>query len=248
MRLVLLMGATLAVTCGCAAHATSSTAAAGALDVPQLVTPQEGAVLTFFPRTIDFEWRAVPGAATYGIEVDCYHCCATDQWCSDVNPRAVPRHQVAATKFTTEFPGNQPGRWRVWAIDGAGRPGPRTPWREFTFYQQTRTAAAPPSSFQDPTTGQMLSGPGVVGPHAVYSPAANYPQSALKDRITGEVTLSAVVDENGRVQAVTVRRSLRADLDDTAIATLKTWRFEPARKDGRAMAARIDVTMTFTLR
>jgi outer membrane biosynthesis protein TonB len=32
------------------------------------------------------------------------------------------------------------------------------------------------------------------------------------------------------------------------MATLKTWRFEPARKDGRAMAARIDVTMTFNLK
>ena len=156
MRLVLLMGVALGVTftSACAAHATSSTAAARALDVPQLVAPPEGAVLTFFPRTIDFEWNAVPAAATYEIEVDCYHCCATDRWCSDVNPRGVPRHQVTATKFTTEFPGNQPGRWRVWAIDGAGRPGPRTPWREFTFYQQQRPAQAPPS-FQDPATGQM---------------------------------------------------------------------------------------------
>ncbi len=246
MRLVLL-GVTLAVTCACAAHATSSTAAAGALEVPQLVTPPEGAVLTFFPRTIDFEWKAVPRAATYGIEVDCYHCCATDRWCSDVNPRAVPRHEVIASRFTTEFPGNQPGRWRVWAIDGAGRPGPRTAWREFTFYQQQRPAVAPPS-FQDPATGQMVSGPGVTGPRPIYSPNATYPPAAMKDRITGEVTLSAVVGDDGRVQTVTVRRSLRTDLDDTAVATLKTWRFEPARKDGRAMAARIDVTMSFNLK
>jgi protein TonB len=155
---------------------------------------------------------------------------------------------VTATKFTTEFPGNQPGRWRVWAIDGAGRPGPRTPWREFTFDQPTRPATTAPPGFQDPATGQMVSGPGVSSPRAVYSPVANYPQAAVKDRIAGEVTLSVVVDENGRVQAVTVRRSLRADLDDSAIATLKTWRFEPARKDGRAIASRIDVTMTFNLK
>jgi TonB family protein len=214
MRRVLVVGIALAITCACAAHSASSTAPAAPLGAPQLVAPDEGAVLTFFPRTIDFEWRAVPGAATYGIEVDCYHCCATDQWCSDANPRALPRHVVTATRFTTEFPGNQPGRWRVWAIDGAGRPGARTPWREFTFPQQTRTAATAPPAFQDPATGRMVSGPGVSGPRAVYSPIASYPQTALKDRIAGEVTLSAVVDENGRVQDVTVRRSLRADLDD----------------------------------
>ena len=247
MYRVLLMSIALAVTCACATHATSSTAAVVALDMPQLVAPPEGAVLTFFPRTIDFEWKAVPGAARYGIQVDCYHCCAVDQWCSEANPRVMPRHEVTATRFTTEFPGSQPGRWRVWAIDSSGQPGPRTSWREFTFYQQSRPAQAPPS-FQDPATGQMVSGPGVAGPRAVYSPSASYPQAALKDRITGEVTLSAVVDENGRVQTVSVRRSLRADLDDSAMATLKTWRFEPARKDGRAMAARIDVTMTFNLK
>ena len=57
--------------------------------------------------------------------------------------------------------------------------------------------------------------------------------------------MEAVVDENGRVQSVRVTRSLRSDLDDTAVATLKTWRFEPARKNGKAVPAQVIVTMSF---
>jgi Ca-activated chloride channel family protein len=108
-------------------------------------------------------------------------------------------------------------------------------------------AVAPPS-FRDPVTGAMVSGPGVVGPRAVYSPTPTYPQSALKDRITGQVFMEAVVDEAGRVQSVRVTRSLRQDLDDSAVETLKTWRFEPARRDGQAMAAQLTITMSFNVR
>ena len=108
-------------------------------------------------------------------------------------------------------------------------------------------AVAPPS-FRDVVTGAMISGPGVVGPKAVYSPTARYPQSALQDRISGEVFMEAVVDETGRVQSVRVTRSVRPDLDDSAVATLKTWRFDPARKDGQAMAAQVTITLTFNVR
>jgi TonB family protein len=216
-------------------------------EAPALVSPPEGAVLTFFPRVIDFEWTPVPGAARYRIEVDCYHCCVTDKWCADVNPSAVQTRDVTAPKSTIEFSGNQPGRWRVCAIDASGRLSAKSAWRQFTFYRPSAPAAAPPS-FQDPATGHMISGPGVVGPKATYSPSPSYPPSALKDRMAGEVAMEGVVDENGRVQSVRVTRSLRADLDDSAVATLKTWRFEPARKDGQAVPARINVTMSFNVK
>ena len=85
-----------------------------ALPAPRLVAPPEGAVLTFFPRTIDFEWAPVDGAVRYVVEVDCYMCCAAERWCSDVGPNRTTRSEVAAARLIgSEFPGNQPGRWRV---------------------------------------------------------------------------------------------------------------------------------------
>ena len=110
------------------------------------------------------------------------------------------------------------------------------------------SATAPMPSFWDPVTGAAIGGPGVVAPKAVYSPPPPYTSSALKDRITGEVFMEVVVDETGRVQRARVTRSVRTDLDDSALATVKTWRFEPARKDGQAVAARLVVTMSFNVR
>ena len=37
-------------------------------------------------------------------------------------------------------------------------------------------------------------------------------------------------------------------LDSDDVATLKTWRFEPARKDGQAVPAQIIVTMSFNVK
>jgi VWFA-related protein/TonB family protein len=231
----------------CAMPEKGGSAAPAAPEAPALVSPPEGAVLTFFPRLIDFEWAAVPGAARYRIEVDCYGCCATDKWCADVNPSAVEMRDVVVPKSTVDFPGNQPGRWRVCALDVRGRPGPKTAWRHFTFYRSAVPAVAQPS-FRDPATGATISGPGVVGPKAVYSPLPRYTASAMKDRITGEVFMEAVIDETGRVQSARVTRSLRGDLDDSAVATLKTWRFEPARRNGQAVPAQIVVTMSFNVK
>jgi Ca-activated chloride channel homolog len=230
----------------CAAVPTSGPAPVAALEAPVLVSPPEGAVLTFFPRLIDLEWRPVPGAARYRVEVDCHDCCAVDKWCSEVNAAAVQTREVSEPKLTTNFPGNQAGRWRVCAIDAQGRSGAKTSWRQFTFFRPG-IPSSPQPSFKDPATGAVITGPGVVGPRATYSPSPRYTQSALKDRITGEVFMEFVVDENGRVQSVRVTRSLRADLDDSAVATLKTWRFEPARKDGRAVPSQLVVTMSFNL-
>jgi Ca-activated chloride channel family protein len=238
----------LAIPCvECAVPGQTGSPPAGVLEAPTLVSPPEGAVLTFFPRLIDFVWTAVPDAVRYRIEVDCYGCCATERWCSEVNPSAVQMREVPVPKSTVDFPGNQPGRWRVCGIDARGQPGPKTAWRQFTFYRPAVPAVAPPS-FKDPASGGMVSGPGVVGPRVLYSPPPAYTQAAMKDRITGEVFMEAVVDETGRVRSARVTKSLRADLDDSAVATLKTWRFEPARKDGQAVAAQLTVTMSFNLK
>ena len=100
----------LAIPCvECATSGKRPSSAAAVPQAPALASPPEGAVLTFFPRLIDFEWTATPGAARYRIEVDCYGCCATDKWCSDVNPSAVHMQDVVTPKSTIEFPGNQPG-------------------------------------------------------------------------------------------------------------------------------------------
>ena len=224
--------------------------ACASLGAPRLVSPEEGAVLTFFPHLVDFQWAPVAGAARYRIEFDGYNCGSrADQWCYEVNRRVARAHEVSAPKYTSnnELLGNQPWRWRVSAIDKQGRPDTPTVWRQLVFYQP-RPRVGPAPSLRDPTTGETITGSGVSGPQSIYSPRAPYPRAALSDRISGQVVMDVVVDAEGRVQTARVTKSLRADFDDSAMGAVKTWRFEPARRDGRAVPALVTISMDFSVR
>ena len=73
---------------------------------------------------------------------------------------------------------------------------------------------------------------------------------AMQARIQGIVRLEVVVLEDGSVEEVTVVQSLDLlyGLDDEAVKAMKEWRFEPAMKDGQAVAVVVPVEMSFSLR
>jgi protein TonB len=136
-----------------------------------------------------------------------------------------------------EFVGNQPGRWRAWAVDSNGRRGPKSEWRMFMWY--TPPPAAPPA---------VPGRDGVTPPRGVYTPNPPYPDSALHSKTSGVVVLQILVGEDGLVKNAKVLRPLQADLDQAALAAVKIWRFEPAQKDGRPVAANATVTVSFNLK
>jgi TonB family protein len=72
----------------------------------------------------------------------------------------------------------------------------------------------------------------------------------MKNRIEGNVGLEAVVKSDGKVGEVKVVQSLDKfyGLDDNAVQAMKQWEFKPGMKDGKAVAVRIHVDMTFTLK
>ena len=53
------------------------------------------------------------------------------------------------------------------------------------------------------------------------------------------------VDTHGHVGPVHVVRSSAPAFEKNAVATVKTWRFKPAKKDGKAVPVQITVEMTF---
>jgi protein TonB len=79
----------------------------------------------------------------------------------------------------------------------------------------------------------------------VYAPDADYPRTAAQDRVAGEVFMDVVVNPAGQVRSVTVTKSVRADIDESAVRKVKTWRFEPAYRDSKAVTALITVSMAF---
>jgi hypothetical protein len=105
------------------------------LEVPQHLSPSDGSVFNHYPRTTQLQWMPVSGATSYTVEVDCFHCCESNKWCSDVGKTWMIVPNIRTTNYTFNFVGAQPGRWRVWAVDSSGREGAKSAWREFRYTQ-----------------------------------------------------------------------------------------------------------------
>lgn len=105
-----------------------------ALPAPAQTSPADGAVFEYFPRTTVLEWRAVPGAASYTVEVEFFNVCPAAS-CPETSPHQIngdpPQSGIEETRYEFNFIGAQRGRWRVRAVDAEGRAGARSPWATF---------------------------------------------------------------------------------------------------------------------
>jgi len=95
--------------------------------------------------------------------------------------------------------------------------------------------------------GIFRMGSGATPPRAIYSPEPEFSEEARKAKYQGVCTLGVVVDAQGRPTNIRVLNSLGMGLDEKAIAAVKTWRFEPAMKDGHAVRFEIAVEVDFHL-
>jgi len=76
----------------------------------------------------------------------------------------------------------------------------------------------------------------------------SYPASALRNGVQGSVVARLQVDPNGAVtDASIVSRSGQRDrsLDQAVLRSVRTWKFEPALQNGRAIASVVNVPVDF---
>ena len=90
-------------------------------------------------------------------------------------------------------------------------------------------------------------GGGVSAPKPIYQPDPEYSEEARKAKYQGVCVLWMVVGPDGKPRDIKVSRSLGLGLDEKAIEAVKTWKFEPAMKDGRPVAVEISVQVDFHL-
>ena len=88
---------------------------------------------------------------------------------------------------------------------------------------------------------------GVVRPpQKIHHVPPAYPAIAQAARISGTVTLEALIAEDGSVREVKVLRSVSL-LDASAIDAVRQWRFTPTLLNGVPVQVIMSVTVTFTL-
>ncbi|MBZ5525659.1 MAG: energy transducer TonB [Acidobacteriia bacterium] len=88
---------------------------------------------------------------------------------------------------------------------------------------------------------------GVTSPVPTFSPDPDWSAEARRAHHEGTVTLQLVVDASGHPKNIRVLRNLGMGLDEKAMDAVKTWLFEPGRKDGQPVAVLINVDVEFHL-
>ena len=95
--------------------------------------------------------------------------------------------------------------------------------------------------------GPYRVGGGVSAPRVLYAPDPEYSEEARKAKYQGTVVLWVVVGPDGRPRDIRIQRSLGLGLDEKAMEAVRSWKFEPAKKDGQPVAVQINVEVNFRL-
>lgn len=82
-------------------------------------------------------------------------------------------------------------------------------------------------------------------PKATKSPDPDYPQIPADAEPRGVVVMLVGINAKGRVELVHVLRASNDAFQQSAESTVKTWRFTPAKKGGKAVPVQVTVEMRF---
>lgn len=85
-------------------------------------------------------------------------------------------------------------------------------------------------------------------PKPLVQSAPVYPAKLKRTGIQGRVTIIFIVDEKGNTANPRVVDSPHPDFSSSAIAAVSSWKFEPGKKDGKAVKTRVRIPLAFSLR
>jgi len=92
----------------------------------------------------------------------------------------------------------------------------------------------------------------VKAPVPIFNPEPPYTPQARKDKVQGAIIAAVDVDASGNVAginltAVSLSTSVGEGLDESALKTLRKWKFKPAMKKGKPVPVTVMVEVTFRL-
>ena len=85
-------------------------------------------------------------------------------------------------------------------------------------------------------------------PVLMYQVDPEFTEAARKKRISGNVTISFVVDRNGKPKDLHVLKGVGLGLDEKAVEAVRQYRFKPATDaDGQPVAMPLTVNVNFQI-
>jgi len=88
---------------------------------------------------------------------------------------------------------------------------------------------------------------GVVSARAIYSPQPEYTEEARQAKLEGTCAVSFMIGIDGKPTNIVVTKKLGMGLDQKAVEAVSKWRFEPARRYGRPVPMRLNLSLGFKL-
>jgi protein TonB len=87
--------------------------------------------------------------------------------------------------------------------------------------------------------------PSMKPPKATRAPDPDFPLIPPDAEPRGVVVMLVGIEANGHVGLVHVLRSSNDAFQNSAVSTVKTWKFTPAKKDGKPVPVQVTVEMKF---
>lgn len=103
---------------------------------------------------------------------------------------------------------------------------------------------------KDSTSGETIYHAGqdhIKFPKPLQTPLPDFSEKARKAKYQATTLMTIVVDKSGNVTRIRIDRAAGMDLDDRAVERVKTWRFEPATRDGQKVAVEMPIEVSFNL-
>lgn len=156
-------------------------------------------------------------------------------------PLLAPRHmpgtaQGTVLMFNYQLLGAPPGSTSAKAREQAKGPALPKPAKSLTDKAKQLTQAATneaPGNAADGSEGDGNISIALVQFHPRPMPDL----STLTPGTSGDVVLDALIDAQGKVANLSVAKSLGSDVDQQVMATVRTWTFTPATRNGTPIAS-----------
>lgn len=125
---------------------------------------------------------------------------------------------------------------------------PSQPEKTKSSSDEEKTGSNNPGQGSGPTHPGTANGTTSAKPDYLRNPAPEYPEESRNNHEEGGVILLVEVSETGTAISVSLHKSSGFKrLDDSAIRSVKGWKFKPATKDGTPIQSRVQVPVRFRL-
>jgi len=86
-----------------------------------------------------------------------------------------------------------------------------------------------------------------VPPRPLKTKPPRYPVSMRAEGVAGAVVVRLIIENNGKVIAAEVIKASRDEFREPALEAVREWTFQPAQVGGKAVRARVNVPLTFSV-